>query len=598
MREEYIIGIDFGHGETAACLIPLEDENGNLIVAEPLQINRSNKESEMSIMSIIYRDMDTGEYSITYKDNSSPIQGFKMEPSKLFEDENIAKKEAFEEFIRQVIKNIVINNSNKLILRENGDCNFKLCIACPTSWNERDIHEYETFFNVALEDLRIRVSWVIRESDAAYFSNRKKENNGCVLLIDYGSSTIDYTAFYNDKRISKDEWSEKSGGASQIEEDLLLAVKEKVSKENNTLLIGDHVQWIRLRCRELKEKGMFAEDEPKKTFFSFVGEEYGIDLLITKTFFDNRDEKSLEQVYFRNYRNYIEKRIKTIKTNIEYEIGEKITKVVLSGGACAMKWVENLVNEIFKDSGAVIKRDPLPQYVVAEGIVKYAKAQHECITEINDVIEEDVNFEEIYKEIWEEEIYKLLDGPIKEVCNTYGESEDNNSIDFFMNSIRDVIERTVEDSNKKGTFNKAVQERLCDDIKVIVSDAIKEKLGKVGDETWNVSMPETDSISIIPIDDSLLEKILDNIQSRFLFIRWQYRNEQKPRDPNERKDIAKKASVSWRSKKGRIELDESKHAEALEGNANTMKEATKKCAKDTFHQYELFKTTFTDASHS
>ena len=603
MEDKYIVGIDFGHGETAACLIPLKnekDENGNLIVTEPskLQINRSNKESEMSIKSIIYQNIDNGDYSIARKGNCTLIQGFKMEPSKLKEKENIDKKEAFEEFVKQVIKHVVENNSNKgLKLEEDGECNFKLCIACPTSWNDLEIHEYENFFNAALEGLGIRVSWVIRESDAAYFSNREKGNNGCVLLIDYGSSTIDYTAFCNDEKISKDEWSEKDGGASQIEEDLLLVIKQQHKEKQDKILPNYIAQQIKLRCRELKEGGMFAEDEPRETYFSFDGEEYGYEsYTIKRRFFDDTVEKSPEYEKYRSYRDEFEKRIRDIKTDVESEAREKITKVVLSGGACAMKWVENSVNEIFEGSGAIVERDTLPQYVVAEGIVKYAKAQYECIDEIKSSIEA-LGFDRIYQDIWKEEVYNLLSEPINTTCNNYKIAENNNSLKSFMENIEQSIKTEIEDANNANSFILTVQKRISNDIKKIVEDIIKKKFSTDNREV-KVSTPMIDSIDILPLNSNLYERIKKSFRWKFLgFIPFGNPNMEKTREYEDRKKMAKRASETWEKEKKNLNIY-SGFDEELRKISGQMKEVAMKCAIDTFYKNELFKTTFTDASHS
>ena len=589
--KEFLVGIDFGHGETAAWVVPF---NGNTEIApegNSLRLTSSNKEGERQIWSVVYKEQ--GEvYSLEPKGNAfSPITELKGKLHTL----SPQKRLAYKKFISLVVERLLKINQ---ILRWDeaaNEWNFDLCIACPTSWNQDEIFEYLQFFNEALSPKNIQVLWIIKESDAAFFSKLNMvDNNGCTLVIDYGSSTIDYTAVENMKKISRDEWSSKTLGASAIERfmmrptDGLEEFKEKyeraqaiINETGNTHIDIDEI--LRLECRKAKEN--LYKDNQRVANVHFNLKTYIPES--PRCIFDYDFDLTADNG-FGEYCKKVQRSFTEFKDNLN----RPVDKIILSGGACVMPWVADMVKEVF--DGTRIVDDQFPQYVVANGVALYARTQLECITEINDVIEKDGDFEEKYKEVWEEEIYKLLDGPIKKVCNTYGESEENNSIEFFMNCIRDVIESTVEDSNKKGTFNKAVQERLCDDIKVIVSDVIKEKLGKVGDETWNVSMPETDSISIIPIDESLIEKILNKIQKKlFGIIPTQYWNMRKGRNSKERKDIVTEALVSWGQRKGKIELNDSEYVEALEGNANTMKEATKKCAKDTFHQHELFRTTFT-----
>lgn len=78
--------------------------------------------------------------------------------------------------------------------------------------DKTQILEYKKFISSI-----IPVDWIIKESDAAYFKFKAKNNfsNSSVLVVDIGSSTIDFTAY--DVNVSKPSTDGKKHGASAVE---------------------------------------------------------------------------------------------------------------------------------------------------------------------------------------------------------------------------------------------------------------------------------------------------------------------------------------------------------------------------------------------
>ena len=54
MRKDYIVAVDFGHGETSAWIVPMDNEIKNL--GESLKLKSSNSEERRTIYSVIYQD--------------------------------------------------------------------------------------------------------------------------------------------------------------------------------------------------------------------------------------------------------------------------------------------------------------------------------------------------------------------------------------------------------------------------------------------------------------------------------------------------------------------------------------------------------------
>ena len=218
MEKVFIVGIDFGHGETSAWAVPLDLRIGNK-EGYALKLKNTNIAAGRSYSSTIYMDTN-GDYSLMSSEGKNIIFGFKDKVSNLNKPENNDRCKAYKEYIKQVYKLMI--TLNKELKVEESDTNFYLCIACPTKWDQKDKDDYIGFFNDALREFGIEVMWVINESDAAYFTHGSldKYSDKCVLIIDYGSSTIDFTVVNKGKKISDDNWSNRLG-ASHIENTIL-----------------------------------------------------------------------------------------------------------------------------------------------------------------------------------------------------------------------------------------------------------------------------------------------------------------------------------------------------------------------------------------
>ena len=56
MEKKYVVGIDFGHGETAAWLVPLDPIEANAKYGESLRLKATNHENLRMLPSVIYAD--------------------------------------------------------------------------------------------------------------------------------------------------------------------------------------------------------------------------------------------------------------------------------------------------------------------------------------------------------------------------------------------------------------------------------------------------------------------------------------------------------------------------------------------------------------
>ena len=82
MRKEYIVAVDFGHGETSAWIVPMENQMEHQ--GDALKLRTSNKVELRTIYSVIYQDKN-GNFSLDNTDGNV-IGGFKKKVCDLRKD--------------------------------------------------------------------------------------------------------------------------------------------------------------------------------------------------------------------------------------------------------------------------------------------------------------------------------------------------------------------------------------------------------------------------------------------------------------------------------------------------------------------------------
>jgi len=412
MEKKYVVSIDFGHGETAAWLVPLDATEVNAKYGESLRLKATNHENLRMLPSVIYADKNAS-FSL---DNTvgDVVTCFKDKVVNLGLAANKKKKTAYISYIKEIYKKLLELNT-KLKSDGKGNTNFYLCIACPTKWEQEDKDDYIRFFNSALQEFNVKVMWVINESDAAYFTHGSSEEYAkqCVLVIDYGSSTIDYTVIDNGEKISDDNWSNAQLGASNIERAILEACRndsdfQGIYETTQRKLNESGMEYIsilsRLEFEIRKEKERSVTDSYYPNFgfnYNLVGtqtgygrtKEYDAEKKRYKFEYDGNISMIIE---IENYINAVRKDFETLQKNILKKTKNKgIDCVILSGGACQMPWVKGTVKEVFR--AKTIEVDNLASFVVAKGAALYAKAQIEALELLKNKIRA-INFSQIYED--------------------------------------------------------------------------------------------------------------------------------------------------------------------------------------------------------
>lgn len=619
--KQYIVGIDFGHGETAAWVVPIigVPQKAGIELnpkGESLRIHSTNKVSEKTIDSVVYKQPN-GTYSLDPTSGSIMVTELKGRPNAL----STEKKEAYKAYIGLVVERIIQLNGS-LLTKENGEWNFRLCIAAPTQWNDEDRKQYLDFFDDALKSQCITVDWVINESDAAYFSHVSADNTKSVLVIDYGSSTIDYTVISQGKKVSDDSWSEAQLGASNIEKIILSDYIRRKGDRNikgvrNVCIATGNSQFtteaIRERllytCRKLKEKSFSESCYPSlcPLYYSFGVEieQYDeesdpfADYLFVfsgnlEKLIGPRDEKTGE--YKEGcYIWSVCQSLTNLKNRIQEKIGNtKIDKVILSGGASIMDWLKPEVRRIFGSLVSIednISEDSTPSYVVAKGIALYQQAQLRALDQLVSKIST-MPFDELYKAADKNATAQIIKEMIDaNVTNKIIEKEGITGIEMrtmYCNFIESLnTQNQVFCTKLQKWFDSILSEKIGIEIQHIIGE-IFHKFININD--IKVSIP----VNAIDWGHTLFEKggafynvftnWIDNASGRYSFT-WD-----KPRERKERIKIANGVK-EWLQK-----LADEGMASYPESHLTVMVQAMKSQACDIgidlFDKNQLFATTF------
>ena len=393
---KYIVGIDFGHRKTAAWAVPLSEDNDAKLPLSgaSLRLRALNDAQERQVPSIIYRT-PRGEYTLEYNESSTVITQMRKRVAEMSDID----KNSYTQYIRKVIERLI--NLNKDILSlENGEANFRLYLASPDGWSDEEKLEDLIFFNSSIQDLGIRFDAAIHGGYGTFFSHCKYESDmeECSLVIDYGSTSIDYTATMCGNIISNIGWSNNQLGGNVIDDLMFKTIKPRSSLVYNDLtemltatkqMLGSHnlghidpEQVLKFEMRILKEETFMQQGELYKMMFDFesiTGDsdfeslEYVAKGNLSEVTREYQDAVRADLI---NLRNLLSQKLSTLNKTISTD-SSSLTKeyrpdrIILSGGGKTMQWFYLMVKEVFSVRDIVI--DKILDFEVAKGIALYAK---------------------------------------------------------------------------------------------------------------------------------------------------------------------------------------------------------------------------------
>lgn len=412
---EFIIGIDFGHGETSACFYDLKDGN------EPqkdLDILPSLKVIKSAVAILEQEGTETisvGDAAIQDAPSAKDFQvSFKKRPSEM----TPVERNRMLLFMKGVYSQILDRHPDFKTR------NHVVYIARPSQdklWKS----EEEAYLKIA-EDAGLPVAGIQRESRAAYFRARTQSDSKIdsqvkkgVLIVDFGSSTIDFT--YLNSKLPKPIDDGCPLGASEVERTLLeyaMANPSDAYMSDFAKLYGNDIEsnpynQMLYKFREAKEKF------------------YGNKLQKFSVMLDYSDLTSFENVPICGFGGitiskekvndilgkdkndgYIGKVKEAVKTFKKDKLKDnKVACVYLTGGASRMDFVRQIFMEIFNLDEAHCPSDDNLSVIVSQGVAHLSYADIKS-KEKEDELKK-IAQSAIYKYDWNGNFTKIINQSVK-----------------------------------------------------------------------------------------------------------------------------------------------------------------------------------------
>lgn len=618
MEKKYIVGIDFGAGETAAKICTIGDTTKTI---EYLSINNSQSPDKQKVWSSFATDTDGKKILTSESCHRDARVNFKR-PVNIMSD---ADKEAMAFFVKAVIERILKNNGSHTTRplkydKDTGDRNFYLCIAYPSRWDNENFNsgaDYLKFLNDSINPKHPVIDWAIKESDAAFFSYTQTHKVGedkSILLVDLGHSTVDYTAYSCGKMIDSDGGENSSLGAKEVE-DTLLRYFFEAARNANQLVTGDsnldayrhfvdtyekmvlynqsnHENFnidnnIRLELRRIKED-FYTQN---KTYFKL---QFGPnDVYIPDVIYGEGNilENKILNISLGGdiYNGIISTYSERLKSDfICYQRKLKESKnfapnlVVLTGGASKMPFVVKSLKDVFNNA-EVITDNEHPDYIVADGIVRYANESLACLNQFISIIDK-FDYKEIYAkadiDATNSALNFLLD-PNRKGTVLYDFIHENNANGSVLHNR---LSKLLGDLAKNKTYIDCFRENLNNKI----SNNFNEALSKAVFDVFKVKL---ESKLMCNIDSKIMSFTTSELsrdgrlglsikKSRFSFT-WDL-----PRDDSERINIANNVFKDWTS------FSQFDYQQGFDEIINELKVEAKKEAVRLYETNQLFATTY------
>ena len=510
-RHEYVIGIDFGHGETSAAFCPIgwDLAPGDLEAVKDVDFgaNRKVLPTAINIQPNGQAFLGEAAFSSERLKKATVEVLFKKKP------ENIdgEKEQLMIRYMHEVYA-LIREKSGALF----SDDNHLLYIATPSGWDERAKNLYGQMAAKA----GLPIAGITSESRAAFIKAQLDTSSGLpqyisqgAIVFDMGSSTLDFT-FLKSGNAPVDYGYDC--GASQVEKIMYAEIREK-----NKDIIAFETQYPKLVAKLLYEtrcakEGVYFDPDIryKKTvnFEDIVDDEEFEDSKMKFVFQPGELNHMLEE------KGYISEIRQAMLDFKNYHIGGyPIKAAFLTGGASRMGFIQALIEDCWGLPQDLIYRDQDPSLTISRGVAEVARSDFRSGGAgntkqlLNDIVTE--------SDVYTPFVNSLCDKLSEEIIGTVGACVTNfrdNETDVSINDLQAYIEENIsEDLNQVGDWamecykeafenqTKEIRDRL---------DKIVSNYSRQGVRMGNAQV----SISSLPnIDMSVIAEQMRQLSSNF-----------------------------------------------------------------------------------
>ena len=522
-KHQYIIGIDFGHGETSAAISELEwNKSAGTSEQKVRDIDMDRNAKKKVIVSAICKTPD-GRYHIGNEafEPDNLIEGtqlsvcFKQAPKKMDGE----REQLMIAYMKTVYERILCYEENLKL------GNHIVYIARPSGWVDEVTKEL--YRQMAIQ-ASIPLGGLTSESRAAIFYAMSphvgfaKEVSQGAIVFDLGSSTLDFT-YLSDNAENPIDFGYDLG-ASAIEQtiyDQLILPTEGVKEFVDTY--PQYIDALRFKARLIKEEA-YSKDAETRTSLKFSLDQVMSDECEDIEKYEDVDVK----IKFKNVgelNNLIEESVNYLyrmkEAMIDYRDnhihGKKVHGVFLTGGASRMSFIIPLITEVFNLSESQVKIDgDNPSLTISRGIASLGVADAATdvlVSELERKIPSLVNTSELQKKlisVLAEEISDSSWKVVESACLSFKTSQLNKSLE--MKDLENKI-RLYMDLYKENDLPRIISKVFNKFLKV-ESDNVRIELNKIisyyapGREIKSVAMNHISGSSAI---NDELNKMAENI---------------------------------------------------------------------------------------
>ena len=522
-KHKYVVGIDFGHGETSAAICELEwDKSAGTSEQKIRDIDMDRNAKKKVIVSAICKTPN-GRYHIGNEafEPDNLIEGtqlsvcFKQAPQQIDGE----KEQLMIAYMRTVYERIRNYEENL------KDDNHIVYIARPSGWVKEETKEL--YRQMALK-AGIPLGGLTSESRAAIFYALSpnvgfaKEVSQGAIVFDLGSSTLDFTYLKDDDQNPIDFGYNL--GASVIEQ----TIYEKLIYQTEGVdeFVANYPQYVdalRFQARLIKEEA-YSKDPETRTLVKF-----SLDKVMSEECEDIEKYEDVDvKIKFKNVNElneliengttYISRMKESIIDYRDNHIrGKKVHGVFLTGGASRMNFIIPLITEVFNLSETQVKIDgDNPSLTISRGIASLGVADavtDMLVAELENKIPSVVNTSELQKKLIAELSEEISDSSWKAVesaCLSFKTSQLEKSLEMkdLESKIRFYMDLYKEHELPRiisNVFNKFLKDE---------SENVRIELNKIisyyapGREIKSVAMNQISGSSAI---NNELNKMAENI---------------------------------------------------------------------------------------
>lgn len=510
-NHRYVVGIDFGHGETSAAYAEIGwgEDMGTLDPVKDIDLPQDKTFVIPSAISIENNgDVHVGADAFEYQEAELHVC-FKQRPVSIQGEAEVLMMK-FMSAVYQLIRERV-----GAILSDN---NHVVYIATPFGWDK----ETQDLYGQMAREAGLPIAGITWESRAAFIKAQSSADSGLpqyvdkgAIVFDMGSSTIDFTYISTDviRDNNKPIDFGYDCGASKVEKlmynrlkdnsDIVVDFEKKYPKATDRLLFE-----MRKGKEEYYRK---AEHKLRKTidFYQLVSDE---DLDVVRCVYNSGelDNYLMSEGYVDQIRqamiDYKENHIK----------GKPIHAAFFTGGASRMDFLQDLVKELWQVD--YVFRDQNPSLTISQGVAEAARSdvrsggtgniKSEISKIMNDIDVYDIFSEKLGKKM-QEEIKSSISVPVRE----FEHSTEDASLAHLEQSIQNNIESNVENI---GDWAKQCMEEAFKEATDDIRDRMSKMMANYSKSDIKMGKLSNNQIEIPEMDLDLISEQIQDLANSFV----------------------------------------------------------------------------------